>query len=57
MKRIGNLYTQIISVQNLTNADAKAQIGKKKQYGVISHNKNKEANILRLHELLKNKET
>ena len=56
MKRIGNLYTQIISIQNLTESDAKAQIGKKKQYGVISHNKNKEANILRLYELLKNKE-
>lgn len=56
MKRIGNLYTHIISIQNLTEADSKAQIGKKKQYGVISHNKNKEANILRLHELLKNKE-
>ncbi len=55
MKRIGNLYDKIISIDNLTIADAKAQKSKSKQYGVQLHNKNKEANILKLHEMLKNK--
>lgn len=56
MKRIGNLYTQIISIENLNIADAKAQKSKGKQYGVRLHNQKKEANINQLHELLKNKE-
>ncbi|XKX06289.1 reverse transcriptase domain-containing protein [Tenacibaculum maritimum] len=55
MKRIGNLYSKIISVENLTEADKKAQKGKLKQYGVQIHNKNKESNILNLHYLLKTK--
>ncbi len=33
MKRIGNLYSEIISIENLNNADKKAQKGKLKQYG------------------------
>jgi len=49
MKRIGNLYNKIISIENLNAADAIAQKGKSKQYGVQLHNKNKEANILKLH--------
>ncbi|WP_340074504.1 RNA-directed DNA polymerase [Leptobacterium sp. I13] len=56
MKRIGNLYSKIISIENLTEADKKAQKGKSKQYGVHVHNKNREDNILRLHQLLKSKE-
>lgn len=56
MNRIGNLYTQIISIENLNIADAKAQKSKRKQYGVRLHNQKKEANINQLHELLKNKE-
>lgn len=56
MKRIGNLYTQIISIENLNIADSKAQKSKGKQYGVRIHNQRKEANIKQLHELLKNKE-
>lgn len=55
MKRINNLYAQIISIENLQIADAKAQKSKGQQYGVQVHNKNKEANILKLHEMLKNK--
>ncbi len=55
MKRIGNLYNQIISLDNLILADKKASKGKSKQYGVISHNKNKEANLIKLHESLLNK--
>lgn len=52
MKRINNLYQQICSIDNLKAADAKAQKGKAKQYGVQVHNLNKEANILKLHEML-----
>ena len=54
MKRIGNIYQHIISIDNLKLADEKAQKGKSKQYGVKLHNKNNEENILRLHEILKN---
>lgn len=53
MKRIGNLYERIISVDNLILADAKARKGKKRSYGVRHHDKNREENILRLHEVLK----
>jgi len=42
-------------MENLIEADKKAQKGKSKQYGVMLHNKNMEANILKLHEMLKNK--
>lgn len=52
MKRIGNIYNQICSIENLKLADAIAQMGKKKQYGVIRHNKNAEQNIIDLHHLL-----
>ena len=55
MKRKNNLYSQIISIENLKLADVKAQKGKSKQYGVVIHNKNQEANILKLHEMLTNK--
>lgn len=55
MKRYGNLYQRIISIENLTLADKIAQRGKSKQYGVIAHNKNRESNILLLHEMLKSK--
>lgn len=55
MKRLTNLYDKIINVENLTEADRIAQKGKAKQYGVVLHNKNKEANIMKLHDMLKNK--
>ncbi len=55
MKRINNLYQQIISIENLHLADAIARRSKAKQYGVIAHNKNREANILKLHQLLLDK--
>lgn len=54
MKRINNIFDKIISVENLTEADRMARKGKKKSFGVINHDKNKEANILKLHESLKN---
>ena len=55
MKRINNLYQTICSIENLKIADGKASRGKHKQYGVILHNRNKENNILMLHEMLLNK--
>jgi retron-type reverse transcriptase len=55
MKRIGNLYQKIISLENLRLADKKAQKGKSDQYGVKLHNLHKEANIQSLHQTLKDK--
>jgi RNA-directed DNA polymerase len=55
MKRIGNLYGQICSVENLNLADAKARKGKAWQYGVRVHDKTRDANILSLHEMLAKK--
>ena len=57
MKRIGNLYEKIISLDNLRLADEKARRGKLRTYGVKVHDKNREANILALHETLKNPNT
>ncbi|WP_379963954.1 reverse transcriptase/maturase family protein [Epilithonimonas sp. UC225_85] len=55
MKRIGNIFQKISGLENLIIADGKAQKGKSKQYGVISHNKNRENNILKLHQMLMDK--
>lgn len=55
MKRIGNLYHKIYSLDNLNMADKIACKGKKKQPGVIAHKKNREANIRALHECLMHK--
>lgn len=55
MKRINNLYEKIISTENLMIADEKARKGKAKQYGVLIHMRDQEANILKLHTMLKNK--
>lgn len=49
MKRIGNLYKKIISLENLELADLRARRGKKDQYGIRAHDLNREANLLRLH--------
>jgi 16S rRNA G527 N7-methylase RsmG len=46
MKRIGNIYQQITSLQNLQEADRKAQLGKSNQYGVLLHKRNTEGNLL-----------
>lgn len=54
MKRIGNLYDSIISLENLRLADEKSRKGKLHSYGVQLHDKNRDANILALHERLKN---
>lgn len=55
MKRKGNLYEQICSIENLMLADSIARKGKLKQPGVIAHDKNRGKNIRMLHEMLKNK--
>lgn len=55
MKRVGNLYERIISIENLELADKKAQKGKKKQKQVKKHNRNREQNIIELYEILKAK--
>lgn len=55
MKRFGNLYEQIISLDNLRLADEKARRGKLLSYGVRRHDQNRDENIYRLHESLKNK--
>lgn len=39
MKRIGNLYEKIISLDNLRLADEKARRGKLRSYGVLLHDK------------------
>ena len=52
MKRVGNLYQKIISIDNLKIADKKARKGKSNQYGVKQHLKREIENIESLHELL-----
>lgn len=53
MKRHGGLYEKIISIENLKLADEKARRGKSDTYGVRKHDKDRESNIFKLHELLK----
>lgn len=53
MKRINNLYEQIISIDNLQLAAIKARKGKEKQKGVMMFDKNKEYYLNSLHEVLK----
>lgn len=55
MKREGNLYQSICSIENLELADTIARKGKAKQEGVIEHDKNRRENIIKLHEMLINK--
>lgn len=55
MKRKGNLYSQIISTENLKLADSIARKGKANNQGVISFDKDPDGNIALLHELLKNR--
>lgn len=55
MKRIRDLYQQIISIDNLVLADKKARKGKRDQYGILVHDHNREQNILSLHRMLREK--
>lgn len=52
MKRIGNLYKRIISLENLYLADQKARKGKLDQPAVQAHIQNWEANLYSLHHAL-----
>lgn len=54
MKRINNLYNKIISLENLQLADTIARKGKSGQYGIKVHDRNRDGNLLALHEQLKN---
>ncbi|MEI6567372.1 MAG: reverse transcriptase domain-containing protein [Verrucomicrobiota bacterium] len=56
MKRFGNLYEKIISLENLRMADQKARKGKLLSIGVIKHDQARGENIIRLHDTLKNKD-
>ena len=55
VKRIGNLYQSICSIENLKLADSIARKGKLNQPGVIAHDKARDENITKLHEMLVNK--
>lgn len=52
MNRIGKLYGQICSVENLQLADKIARKGKAGQPGIKIHDESREANIAALHEML-----
>lgn len=53
MKRIGNLYEKIVSLENLRAADSIARKGKARSYGLKKHDANRDENIFSLHETLK----
>jgi retron-type reverse transcriptase len=55
MKRSGNLFEKIVDLENLQVADAIARKGKKNQYGIQVHDRNRDINILALRESLLNK--
>lgn len=50
MKRINHIYDQICSIENLHEAARKAEIGKRKSYGVRLFKQNADALLLQLHE-------
>ncbi len=54
MKRIGNIFHKLCSLENLNLADQKARKGKGWQYGVKIHDRNREENIRSLREMLIN---
>lgn len=54
MKRVGNLYDKICTLENLQLADERARKGKKRSHGVRKHDRHREANILKLREELLN---
>ena len=55
MKRYGNLWEKVISLENLRIADERARKGKQRSYGVRLHDKNRERNLYALHMALKTK--
>lgn len=55
MKRYGNIYSDMCSLENLYLADKKARKGKKDQKGIMEFDLNREANILHLQDRLVSK--
>lgn len=55
MKRIGYLYKQIYSIENLYRADQIAAKGKARQYGVQAHMKQQDENLHALYLMLRDK--
>lgn len=55
MKRIGNIYHKIYDLDNLRLADEHARKGKRHTYGVRLHDRDKEANLLKLQEMIREK--
>lgn len=55
MKRVGNLYQHICSMENLILADKKARKGKGGQYGVKHFDKDPQGNLQALQQMLLNK--
>ena len=56
MKRIGNIYDRIISLDNLRLAEARARQGKEKSRGVRAFDRDAEGKLLALHETLRRRE-
>lgn len=54
MKRFGNLYEKIVSLENLRLADQQARKGKLNSYGVQRHDRFRDKNIFKLHDQLTN---
>lgn len=54
MKRIGNLYDKVISMDNLKLADEKARKGKHRNYGVGVFDQDRDRNLEKLQESLRN---
>lgn len=55
MKRIGNLFASICDINNLELADIKARRSKRNRRDILKHDKDRDINILKLHESLINK--
>lgn len=55
MKRIGNIYEKVCTMENLVLADGIARKGKKGQYGIAVHDRNRMANLEALRLQLVNK--
>lgn len=52
MKRIDNIFDRICSLENLRKADERARRGKGNTYGIRVHDRNREDNLQRLHDML-----
>lgn len=54
MKRLNNLFPEIVSLENLELADLKARKNKKRHCGIRNHDKNREENLYNLQQQLIN---